>query len=208
MVEKVETVDELTTRLAGISSQRELGKELRTATDAKAPKPMIAAIEQRITARAQEVKESQRRSAATRPVKAAAATGKRAGKRAGKPAPQNSVPIAPGTFGQPDAQPLAHAYMDKAGEMDLKVAFGDGKSLIRNIEPIALTGGVHPQGGNLISAGDVELDTSGLPARVSIDYVYLLDGDKPIGRCELAAPLPLAPGERATFRAGTLLFKS
>ncbi len=198
-----ETIDQLTARLAGIGSQRVLGKELRTATEAKLPKPMIAAIEQRISARAKEVKDSQRRSAAARPVKADAATGK----RAGKPAPQNSTPIAPGTFGQPDAKPLNQLFMDGGAAGDFKVAFGDSKSLIRNLEPIALSS-IHPRGNDLVSGADVEVDSTGLPARVSADYAYLLDGDKPVGRCELAAPLVLAPGERAQFRAGTLLFKS
>lgn len=198
-----ETLKELTDRLGGIKNQRALGKELRTATEAKAPKPMIAAIEQRISARAKELKESQRRSAATRPVTADAATGK----KAGKPAPQNSRPIAPGTFGQPDATPLNQHFMDKGGEGDFKVAFGDEKSMIRNIDPMGLSS-LHPRGGDLVNGTDVELDTSGLPARVSVTYVYLLDGDKPIGRCELAAPLPLAPGEIARFPTGTLLFKS
>lgn len=203
-----ESVEQLTTRLAGISNQRVLAKELKAANEAKAPKPMIAAIETRISARAKEVKAAQRagatRSAAARPVAADATTGK----RAGKPAPQNSVPIAPGTFGKDDAKPLAETFMDRGAEGDFKVAFGDDKSLIRNVEPIGLTHGLLPNGGNLATGGDVELDTSGLPSRVSVTHVYLLDGDKPIGRCELAAPLPLAPGERALFRAGTLLFQS
>jgi len=199
-----ETLDQLTTRLGGIKNQRELSKELRAASEAKAPRPMIAAIESRISARAKEIKESQRRSGATRTVTADRATGK----RAGKPAPQNSVPIAPGTFGGVGATPLNQRFMDQGAQGDWKVAFGDDKSMIRNIEPQALSAGLLPRGEDLVTSGDVELDTTGLPARVAVTHVYLLDGEKPYGRCELAAPLPLAPGERALFRAGTLLFKA
>ncbi len=127
------------------------------------------------------------------------------------PAPRRDDPMLDGwavsQAHQPDAAPLNQRFMDKGAEGNFKVAFGDSKSLIRNLEPIALNS-VHPRGDDLVNGDDVEVDATGLPARVSADYAYLLDGDTPIGRCELAAPLPLAPGERAQFRAGTLLFKA
>lgn len=199
---KTESITELTERVGGIKNQRQLAKELSAATEAGLPKPHIAAIESRISARAKEVKAAQRRAPA-RPLAADPATGK----RAGQPAPQNSIPIAPGSFGKEGAVPLNQRFMDQGAQGDFKVAFGDDKSLIRNIDPLALTS-VLPTGESLVNGSAIELDTTGLPARVEVTYVYLLDGDKPFGRCELAAPLPLAPGEKVQFRPGTLVFRS
>lgn len=201
--ESGETLDAFTSRLSGVRSQRELTKMAAAERDGANRRPFLAAIERRQSERAKEVKAAQRRSA-TRPVTADADTGK----RAGKPASQNSRPIAPGAFGGDDARPLAEAYMDKAGEMDLKVAFGDEKSLIRNLEPVPLTTAPLPRGGNLVTADAISVDTDGLPGRISVSHAYLLDGEKPIGRCELAAPLPLVPGERARFAPGSLMFRS
>jgi hypothetical protein len=198
-----ETIDAFTARVGAVNSQRELAKMAAAETAAGGRKPFLAAIERRQSARAREVQAAQRSSRAKRPVSQDAATGK----RNGKPAPQNGTPIAPGSFGEAGARPLAEAYFDKAGEMELSVAFGGDRAMLRDVEPIeGVT--VIPRGGDLVNSSVVDVNTDGLGGRVEITHAYLLADGKPFGRCELAAPLPLDPNQRASFPVGHLMFRS
>ena len=198
-----ETIEAFTTRLGAVRNQRELAKMLAAETAGAGRKPFLAAIEKRQSARAVEIRDAQRAGQGKRPVTRDAATGK----SNGKPAPQNGRPIAPGTFGKEGGQPLAQAYFDKAGEMELSVAFGGPQSLLRDVEPIeGVT--VIPRGGDLINNSVVDINTDGLGGRVEITHAYLLADGKPFGRCELAAPLPLDPNQRASFPLGHLMFRS
>lgn len=103
-----------------------------------------------------------------------------------------------------DALPPLADWID-AGHGELSIGMGDATGPSDAVPTVPLHG-VTRQRGRFVTDGAVVPRTAKLTQAVSVTHAWLIDGDTPIARCELAAAITLHPNAQVEFKAGTLAF--